>query len=218
MEKHQSRRLLAAALFFIAASTIYLSTEAISAHAWVDPDYGYTYHYISDLGVAKRLMIDGRAVYSPLAYVMNSGFILYGLLSMSAYLLAAPLLQQKARVLVSLVAVIQGVGNVLVGLFPGETYDYTNMHTIGAGMAIAAGNLTLILFGIYLNKHHSSTKKRLRKLAIGLGIFGLIALGMLLMNDFGYPAVFERLSVYTMTLWNYVFGIWLIRAMQRKYL
>lgn len=211
MKRIYSRRLLLGAILFIAASTVYLTAEAISAHAWTDPEYGYAFHYISDLGVAKRMTIDGRSVFSPLANVMNGGFIAYGILSTSAYLLTIRLVQKKARVLVSAAAVVQGIGNILVGLFPGESYSYANMHVIGAGMAIIAGNLTLILIGIYLNKQYRLPKR----IAIGLGIFGLLALSTMLTYDFGYPAVFERLSVYTMTVWNLIIGVWIVRRLRK---
>lgn len=208
MSKDHSKRLLAGAIFFIAASFVYLAAEAIAASAWIYPDYGYAYHYISDLGVSERMTIDDRSVYSPLAFVMNTGFILYGLLSASAYVCMFPLLKKRVRWLLILFAVIQGIGNMLVGLFPGESYDYASMHILGAGMAIIGGNVTLILFGFALRNHQISAF--IKGIAMTLGNIGLIALVIMLTNDFGYPAVFERLSVYTMTIWNLIYGTWWI--------
>lgn len=208
MNKVDSKRLLIGAILFIAASTVYLAAEAIAAQAWSSPEYRYSFHYISDLGVSKRLMIDGREVFSPLAIVMNSGFVLYGILTTSAYAAILFLIKKNVRWLILSFAIIQGVGNGLVGFFPGESYANASLHLIGAGMAIVGGNSTLILTGMFLQ-----TKKLnywIKMIAMLLGILGLISLTTMLTNDLGYPAVFERLSVYTMTLWNLLFGFWLI--------
>lgn len=214
MKKAYSKRILIGAILFIAASTVYLSAEAIAAQAWSTPEYRYSFHYISDLGVSKRLMIDGREVFSPLAVVMNTGFVLYGILSASSYIAVLPMVKNKAKWLIIIFALIQGTGNMLVGLFPGESYDYASTHIIGAGMSIIGGNITLILIGLFLQIKTQSHWTKVS--AMLLGILGLIALTTMLTNDFGYPAVFERLSVYTMTLWNLLFGVWLIRRYKKR--
>lgn len=210
MGKFLSKRILMGAILFMLASSVYLIAEAISAQAWTNPEYSYSFHYISDLGVSKRLLIDdGREVYSPLAGVMNTGFILYGILSAGSYIAVLPLIKDKAKWSVLSFALIQGVGNVLVGLFPGETYDYASMHIIGAAMAIVGGNCTLLLMGIYLK-----LKKQgyiVKAIALLLGNFGLIMLVTFLLTNADHSAVFERLSVYTMTAWNLIFGFWLIK-------
>lgn len=214
MRKFLSKRILRGAILFVMASTVYLITEAISAQAWTYPEYSYSFHYISDLGVSKRLMIDGREVYSPLAGVMNTGFILYGMLSASSYMAVLPLIKDKAKWSVLSFALIQGVGNVLVGLFPGETYDYASMHLIGAAMAIIGGNCTLLLMGIYLKLEKQGYI--VKATALLLGNFGLIMFVTFLLTNTDHSAVFERLSVYTMTAWNLIFGFWLIKGYRNK--
>jgi hypothetical protein len=71
------RRATGAAL--IASGGIYFTAEFIAAAAWTDPPYSYTYHFISDLGVHGPSTGFGQYMYSPLAWVMNAGFILFGI-------------------------------------------------------------------------------------------------------------------------------------------
>lgn len=226
-QKQHWSRIAAGAAFFILAAFIYVLTEAVSAAAWHDPPYFYGYNYISDLGVAKSLTIDGREVLSPLAAVMNFGFQAHGILFALGYLLVLPLFQGKMKGLVCAAAVIHGIGNFMVGYFPGESYVGVNPHVIGAGMAILGGNLTLIFAGLAIRRsgrdqgngrftrvsdNFARLFPRLSVIGVGLGSFGILNLAMMVTKVFGYPAVFERLSVYTMTAWDLIFGFCLLAA------
>ena len=59
---------------------IHLAAEAITAAAWKSPSYGYADNWISDLGSATAGVFQGRELDSPLHVVMNSGFIIPGIL------------------------------------------------------------------------------------------------------------------------------------------
>ncbi len=52
------RRATGAAL--VAGPVIYLLAEFITAAAWTDPPYSYTYHFISNLGVHGPTEASGR--------------------------------------------------------------------------------------------------------------------------------------------------------------
>ncbi|CAM3514202.1 MULTISPECIES: DUF998 domain-containing protein [Saccharibacillus] len=220
-------RMAAGGIAFMLAALIYVGTEAISAAAWHNPPYDYAYNYISDLGVARSLTVDGREILSPLAAVMNFGFQAHGLLFVLGYVLALPLLRGKWGRLACAAAVVHGIGNFMVGYFPGESYDGVSPHVVGAGLAIVGGNLALILAGLSLRRRSAAEidgrgraasgrllrfGPRLSVLGIGLGSLGLAALALMVTRVLGHPAVFERLSVYTMTAWDLSFGFCLLAA------
>lgn len=207
-EKKDSRRIALGAALFVLGAAVYVVTEAISASAWQEPAYRYAYNYISDLGVAGPLTIDGRDVLSPLAWVMNAGFMAHGLLFALGYLLVLPLLEGKAKFLALAAAVIHGIGNVMIGYFPGISYDGLSPHLLGAGLAIIGGNLAVILGGVSVRRPYPG----LGWGGVGLGIFGIVALGIMVSGIFGHPAVFERLSVYSMTAWDLIFGFNMLLA------
>lgn len=70
------RRAAGAAL--VASGGIFFTAELIAAAAWTDPPYSYTHHFISNLGVHGPATAFGQFMYSPLAWVMNTGFFLFG--------------------------------------------------------------------------------------------------------------------------------------------
>lgn len=200
--KRVSRRIAFGAASFILGAAAYVAAEAISASAWEEPTYRYAYNYISDLGVAGPLAIDGREVLSPLAWVMNLGFMAHGLLFALGYVLVLPLLEGKAKFIALAAAVIHGIGNMMIGYFPGISYDGPSPHLIGAGLAIIGGNLAAILGGLSVRRSYPGVGWG----GVGLGIFGMVALGIMVSGIFGHPAVFERLSVYSITAWDLIFG------------
>jgi hypothetical membrane protein len=69
-------RCRAAGALLIAGPAIFVLGEFIAAAAWTDPAYRYTNHFISDLHGPSTLF--GQYMYSPLAWVMNTGFLSSG--------------------------------------------------------------------------------------------------------------------------------------------
>lgn len=77
-DAHPMMQRRSAGAVLVAGAMIFFLTEFIAAAAWTDPPYSYTYHYISDLGVRGPLVALGQLMNSPLAWVMNTGFFLFG--------------------------------------------------------------------------------------------------------------------------------------------
>jgi hypothetical membrane protein len=102
----------------ILAAAQYLVLEAVSAAAWHTPAYSYAVNFISDLGnpVAGDVF-DGRVINSPLHLMMDTAFVVQGALFIAAgVLLAGTITGRVSRVLLIL-ALVHGVGVILVGLF-----------------------------------------------------------------------------------------------------
>ncbi|MEU4241787.1 DUF998 domain-containing protein [Actinoplanes sp. NPDC026619] len=128
----------------VAGGIIYLLAEFIAAAAWTDPPYSYTYHFISDLGVHGPSTGFGQYMYSPLAWVMNAGFLLFAL----AALVGVALLRDRVA---TALAVPLAAGMTLVALFPGSGEAIENgtaaYHGLGAFAAFICGNILVMRLG-----------------------------------------------------------------------
>jgi hypothetical membrane protein len=161
----------------VAAAVIFFLAEFIAAAAWTDPPYSYTYHYISDLGVHGPVEALGQYMYSPLAWVMNTGFFLFGM----AVFIGVTMLPGRRnwrRWGVLILATLVGVGGVVLAFFHGDgeadrqgTVDF---HSLGAMAAIVGGNVLIILLGRMHS--HLGVARKPGKAMVMLGAFGLVSM------------------------------------------
>jgi hypothetical membrane protein len=166
----------AAGATLAAAAVIFLIGEFIAAAAWTDPPYSYTYHYISDLGVRGPLVAMDQYMNSPLSWVMNTGFFLFGVTVFAGIaMLNGPRGWRRAAVFV--LGALVGAGGVVLALFPGDgeadrlgKLDY---HALGAMAAIAGGNILIIVLG-RLHRHLGLSRRAGRAMVL-LGVFGLVS-------------------------------------------
>ncbi|GAA1749257.1 hypothetical protein GCM10009710_31600 [Aeromicrobium alkaliterrae] len=202
-----------AAACWIVAGVVYLATEAVAAAAF--DGYSYATNYISDLGIPEVGTSGGRAIDSPLAWVMNTGFIAHGVLFAAAAALFAPRVTTTLRRWFVALAVTHGIGNVLVGLVHSGTTSadtsYGFLHGVGAGMAIVGGNLTIVVVGLSLRR--APAERSLGTVCLLLGVVGLLAVTALLVDggsssvDVLPDGVWERISVYTITAAELLLGV-----------
>ncbi|SMC96604.1 DUF998 domain-containing protein [Lentzea albidocapillata] len=201
--------LITAAVLWALGSTWYLISEAVAASAF--PNYSYTHNYISDLGAVRENPLDGRRIDSPLAEVMNLGFLHQGLFFLlGAMFLARALPAGRGRSAFLALAVVHAVGNGLVGTFHSGHADdgAAVLHPIGAVMAILGGNLATIAAALLLRGHARARFARIAGFALGgIGLTSLLALGLatasgtsMLFDD----GTWERGSVYAITTWQLV--------------
>jgi hypothetical membrane protein len=210
-----SRALTAAAAMWIASATVYVGGEAIAASAF--PGYSYATNYISDLGIPTVGQYDGRAIDSPLAGVMNAGFIAHGVLFFAGAALAALAAGPGFRVARSVFLAAAGahlVGSVLIGVVPGSSESVATgaigLHVLGAGLAIVGGNLASATAGIAGNRFGFAPGYRVFSVVVGAaGILSVIALQL---DLGGLPdGIWERASVYAITVWELVTAAALLR-------
>lgn len=166
------RRLTGAVL--VAGPVIYLLAEFIAAAAWTDPPYSYTYDFISNLGVRGPTEAFGQVMNSPLAWVMNTGFFLFGVISWVGVLLVRGLPSRRRRA-VRLAGTFLAVGGVVLSQFPGsgETAENggTDFHGLGAMAAFVGGNVLVILLG--RRPQLLGLSRRLGTLLVAAGVVGL---------------------------------------------
>jgi hypothetical membrane protein len=173
---HRTTQRRAAGAVLAGAAMIFFLGEFVAAAAWRDPPYSYTYHYISDLGVHGPLEALGQYMYSPLAWVMNTGFFLFGVLAFTGVAMLDGLRNWR-RAMVFVLGALVGGGGIVLALFPGDgeadrlgTVDY---HSLGAMAAIVGGNILVIALGRLHG--HLGISRRPGKTMVVLGTFGLVS-------------------------------------------
>ena len=199
------------ALLFILNGIIYLIGEFISAIGTGFPlGEVYSKHFISSLGVYPHLVVDGVPNgFSKLAILMNIDFVVTGIVFLIAYYL---LIFEKVRVrklgtLLILTPLIFAIGSVLVGLYQGGVPSEDGLHGLGARLSFLGGNFTALLSGVALFR----VNKKYSVVSIVLGIIGLISAGFMnnaINNHLSdVVAIYERMTVYPITLWQLMTGI-----------
>ena len=199
------------ALIFLINGLFYLTGEYVAA---LGTGYSlkevYLRNFISSLGVYPNLIVEGVPVgFSKLAIIMNIDFIVTGIGFLVAYyfLIFKMLKSKKYSLLYLITPVLFAVGSVLVGVYQGGVPSEDGLHGLGARLSFLGGNLTLIISGVSLLKN----RKGYSIVSIILGLIGLISASFmnnaLINNLTEVVAIYERLTVYPITIWQLITGL-----------
>ena len=190
-----------AGIALIIGSLYYIVAEAVSATFFNASFFNtYVFHAISELGIPN--------LNSPLFWLMNSAFILVGLALIFGYFYRFKDLIVKNKAVISIFTLITGLGVIIVGLIHGGNPLTSGYHTLGAVMAILGGNILLVLISRLMGEFGL-----FQKITLVLGIIGLIAFWIMFFSmDNIYMPVLERLSVYTLVIWSFIAGLFLVRS------
>jgi hypothetical membrane protein len=201
-------------LFILSATYFYAQIVV----AWVyRSSYSVVTNTISDLGRTDcpSSRIGAHIVFqcSPRHLVMNIAFGFLGAFmaggSMLLYAEFSGRKRKAERVAAfagfSLMS-LAGLGTILVGLFPENTVSY--MHTTGAGLAIGAGNIGILVLGAVLDLPEAMRRYML--------VFSTISVTALILfashRYFGIGAgTMERVAAYPETVWLITFGLYIWR-------
>ncbi len=209
-ERHDAHPSVGPAIFTVAA--LYFVIQVIVA--WVfSPSYSVISNSISDLGESSCGGYGSPPMCSPRWWLMDYvGFLLLGLVMVIGSALLyhefterAPRERRAAMFGFGLTA-LGGVGAILVGFFP-ENQNRT-LHVIGAFLAIAIGNVAILVLGTVLTLPESMRRSML--------MFSSLALAALLCfashRYFGIgPGAMERIAAYPVTIWLIAFGLYIWR-------
>lgn len=190
-----------AGFVFLVGSVYYILAEAVCATFFNDYIFNtYCFHTISELGIP--------GVNSPLFWLMNSAFILIGLTLIFGNFYKFKGFIIKNKIVFCILTLITGLGVIIVGLIHGGNPLTSGYHTFGAVMAILGGNILLVLISRSMGEF-----KLFQKITLVLGIIGLIAFWVMFFSmDNIYMPVLERLSVYTLVIWSFIVGLFLVRS------
>ena len=189
-----------AGIIFIAGSLYYFIAEAISAIFFNDSLINtYIIHTISELGIPN--------FNSPLFWLMNLAFIIIGLTLLFGNFYKFKDFIIKNKLVFYILTVITSFGVVIVALIHGGNLLTSGYHTLGAVMAILGGNILLVLISKSMDEF-----KIYQKSTLILGLIGLIVFWIMFFNLKNmYMPVLERLSVYTLILWSFLTGVYLVK-------
>lgn len=189
-----------AGIVFIFGSLYYLLAEAISAFSFNDLlTNTYLFHTISELGIPN--------INSPLAFLMNSAFVIIGLTFIFGNFYKLKDFIIKNKVVFYILTIVAAIGVIIVALIHAGNPVTDGYHSLGAIMAILGGNLLLIIISRSMDKYETY-----QKVTLTLGIIGLIAFWIMFFNmESIYMPVFERLSVYTLIIWSFFSGVYLLK-------
>ena len=189
-----------AGIVFIFGSLYYLLAEAISAFSFNDLlTNTYLFHTISELGIPN--------INSPLAFLMNSAFVIIGLTFIFGNFYKLKDFIIKNKVVFYILTIVAAIGVIIVALVHAGNPVTDGYHSLGAIMAILGGNLLLIIISRSMDKFETY-----QKVTLTLGIIGLIAFWIMFFNmESIYMPVFERLSVYTLIIWSFFSGVYLLK-------
>ncbi len=187
-------------IVFIFGSLYYLLAEAISAFSFNDLLANtYIFHTISELGIPNAN--------SPFAFLMNSAFIIIGLCVLFANFYRLKDFIVKYKTLFNILTLVTSIGVIIVALIHAGNPLTDGYHSLGAIMAILGGNILLILISKTMAEFETY-----QKTVFVLGIIGLFAFWIMFFNMGSiYMPVFERISVYTLIIWSFLSGIYLLK-------
>lgn len=195
---------------WIVAPIQFIIAQIVAAAAWPRP-YDWFANYISDLGntvCGPFAATPGPAVYicSPLHSVMDSSFVIAGVLTVAGTILLWRYWPRRAMLTTGLVfVVINGLGKILVGFAP-ENVNL-GLHTLGA-LNIPAGAIGTILIGFAIMR----TSRELAIIALLTGFVGLVGFGLFVSGQYLGLGVggMERVAEYPAELWVAVAGVFII--------
>ncbi|MFD4559744.1 DUF998 domain-containing protein [Streptomyces sp. NPDC058469] len=195
----------------------WVASEAVAAAAWTSPPYSYATNYISDLGVPDcGTQYQGRTICSPDHALMNTSFIVQGILfAIGVVLLAATLRTGPARRVVIALAGAHAVGFLLVGLFHGspDGPGYSlGLHVAGASIGILCANAIAIIAG---SLRSLQLPRAYRVFSIAVGALGLLSEAFVGASA-STAGVFERGGVYSWLLWSVVTGVSVLVRQARR--
>ena len=189
-----------AGIIFILGSLYYMIAEAITAFAFNDTLINtYLFHTISELGIPN--------INSPFSFLMNSAFIIIGLTFIFCNFYKFKDFIIKNKVVFYILTLIAAIGVIIVAFIHAGNPVTDGYHSLGAIMAILGGNILLIIISRSMDKFEIY-----QKITLALGIIGLIAFWIMFFNMQSiFMPVFERLSVYTLIIWSFISGIYLLK-------
>jgi hypothetical membrane protein len=209
-ERHDAHRSLGPAIFTAAA--LYFVIQIIVAWVFI-PSYSLVSNSISDLGESSCGGYGSPPICSPRWWLMDyAGFLLLGLIMVIGSALLyhefterVPRERRAAMFGFGLMA-LAGFGSILVGFF--RENENRTMHIIGAFLAIAIGNVAILVLGAVLTLPESMRRSML--------MFSSLALAALLCfashRYFGIGrGIMERLAAYPVTIWLITFGLYIWR-------
>jgi len=214
-----SQRNLKLGVFCLLGLVVFFIGQAVTQWATTAP-YSVSRQAISELGITQCANFQqpqtGISFYvcSPLNWVMNGTFVVYGALIMLATTLAIRSLWpgRRMRNIGLVLLFFGGIEAVAAGFSPQDIQLF--FHSLSGGLAIAALNFGLIFLGFAAIK----TWRALGWFTLLCGLIGMIGLVMSGTPPYaglGYGG-WERVAGYSFAIWGIYMGIYWVLSLRRS--
>jgi hypothetical membrane protein len=197
------------AVCWLLAPIQYLVLQIIAAAAWTRP-YSWFDNYISDLGNTACGPFSATPtapsyVCSPLHAVMNSSFVIAGVLTVLGAILLwrGRYWVRRTLVAVGLCLMIgNGLGKLAVGLAPEN--ENIALHALGA-LNIPIGSIAIVLLGLAMLK----TTRVIGIFSLVVGVLGFVSFVLFVGGHYLGLGIggMERLAEYPAEIWLGVLGV-----------
>ncbi|MEJ6348945.1 DUF998 domain-containing protein [Holzapfeliella sp. He02] len=178
-------------LLSILSVAIILLAQIITEFSWINPRYNPILNWVSDLGVPVVTTYGTHLINSPLYFVMNTGFILGGLIYFVGFLLRKSTVPRTKTYQVA--PITYTIGLLLIGIFPGYDWALHMFHPLGALVFLLSGDLLAISFG----RIQLKSNQALGRTSIALGVISLIVIPvMFTFSTSGFEGLIERVAIY----------------------
>lgn len=194
----------------LALAALYFVGEALAAAGWQGRPYSWTSDAISLFGVPEVQDWTPEAAFSSRHLLMNLTLVGTGVRLAVAVVLLAPFAPRRGRRTVITLAMVNGLGLVVVGCFPTGMVPWRGaLHGLGAVATFYGGTLLLIVLTISLWRAYRGLALLAGVLA-GVAVIGLV--GMFVLPSFF--GITERMSVYAPVFWQVIAGVVLLGSGQ----
>lgn len=185
-------------IIFIINGIYYLFAEFLSVLNIKNKASSYIRNTISELGMTT----------SPLYILMNSAFILTGILFFLVYIYLFKYHNKIKKYIGLFFALMLSIGSIMVGVFHSVEIDTSILHQIGTILVFAGGNLLILFIGLFYNKTPYS---KICTILGTLGIWGGIMVIFSTINEYTkFIPLLERMTVYPIILFQIITGIYFL--------
>ena len=185
-------------IIFIINGIYYLFAEFLSVLNIKNKASSYIRNTISELGMTT----------SPLYILMNSAFILTGILFFLAYIYLFKYNNKIKKYIGLFFALMLSIGSIMVGVFHSVEINTSILHQIGTILVFAGGNLLILFIGLFYNKTPYS---KICTILGTLGIWGGIMVIFSTINEYTkFIPLLERMTVYPIILFQIITGIYFL--------
>jgi hypothetical membrane protein len=219
-----TRRNIPAAMALLVAAATFLVAETIAAAAWHNPAYSYADDFVSDLGVpGPPTTFKGHVIHSPLALVLNTGFVVNGaLVILAGVLLLRPRGQGRLPLWQRRLVIGYGLGMIIAANFHEVPAWMFPFHAFGATLIMASGNIATFLtgrLGTRLGLPTWLARMFMVLGAVGLISFLIVQVDAVVVDSTALPpniGTLERLAAYPLLLAQLAAGVGLLVEAARQ--
>ncbi|KAE9539273.1 DUF998 domain-containing protein [Ursidibacter maritimus] len=209
----QSLSIKFVAILSIFIGIYYLFTELIAILFSEVSLAAYLHHTSFELSLPNGTIIDNNVtVNSPLSFAMRASFLVQGYLFFFIYLLGVTRITQRFRLISGFSALLFSCGMVILYSTQSGKYIENAVQNLGGSLTFLCGNLAMLMIGFGIKSRRQSTFKNFSILA---GLIGTAAIFITLFLPLPYLALFERLGITTIMLWEVALGFAILRQVKK---